>query len=461
MDHAHLQQAQEQTAYTLDLYKQVLKLEELKDNAVMSPMSIATALAMTAGGCRGETLAQFAAHLKHPDSENMHQLSMQINNSIFREGSDSAGPYLASASGLWVDERTPLNPKFRRFVKHNYGGEAQEADFRTKAGEVCNEVNQWVGDQTRGKVSNMLPPGAVHGETRMLLVNALYFRGNWKEKFDIKQTKDKTFYLMNGQCMTVPMMRTQKKQYIKSYSNWSSSDASFKQDLWPMYSFNESHGATDFAPPAVITEQPFEFKVLRLPYKTGNKDHRQLSMYILLPDRKDGLPELERNLDAAWLMRELPTLTRFEPVGEFWLPRFKSSFKFPVNKPLQNLGLTTPFHEVKADFSGMLEAPGARSGRFTCVPGGCNSMIRTSGRRLYLSKVIHEAIVEVREDGGEPVAAPVYGRSVSNCAIEPLYKMDFVADHPFLYLIREDATGVVLFIGRCTHPKDANPLLEL
>lgn len=134
MDHAHLQQAQEQTAYTLDLYKQVLKLEELKDNAVMSPMSIATALAMTAGGCRGETLAQFAAHLKHPDSENMHQLSMQINNSIFREGSDSAGPYLASASGLWVDERTPLNPKFRRFVKHNYGGEAQEADFRTK---VC------------------------------------------------------------------------------------------------------------------------------------------------------------------------------------------------------------------------------------------------------------------------------------------------------------------------------------
>ncbi|KAL3680943.1 hypothetical protein R1sor_023899 [Riccia sorocarpa] len=458
MDHAHLQQATEQTNYALDMFKLVLKLDESKDNAVLSPMSIATALSMTAAGGTGETSAQFAAHLKHPDTESMHQLRMQIRNTIFREGSDSSGPQIASATGLWVDERTPLNPRFRKFVKQNYGGDAQEIDFRAKAEDVCNEVNQWVDEQTRGKVKDFLPLGAVHGETRMLLANALYFKGNWKEKFDIKQTKDKTFYLLNGQCITVPMMRSQKKQYIKAYSNWSSADASFKEDMWPMYMFGDS---TEFSTNSVSMNLPFDFKVLRLPYKTGSKDHRQLSMYVFLPDRKDGLPELEKNLDAAWIMRELPTLTRYEPVGEFWLPRFKSTFKVPVNKPLQNMELTIPFHEVKAEFSGMRQAPGSRSGRFTCVPTGCNSMIRTSGRRLYLSKVIHHAVVEVNEDGGEPVSAPSYGRSLSNCAFEPLYKMDFVADHPFLYLIREDTSGVVLFIGRVTHPMDANPLLEL
>jgi serine protease inhibitor len=125
-------QAHSQTEYAMEMYKQVVKNEKFDNNLVMSPSSIAAALAMTAAGAEGATLEQFVSHLKQKDSESMHQFYLYVQNVIFRDTSKSGGPVLGIANGLWVDERNPFNEQFSKYVKAGYGAEAQETDFRLK-----------------------------------------------------------------------------------------------------------------------------------------------------------------------------------------------------------------------------------------------------------------------------------------------------------------------------------------
>lgn len=342
-------------------------------------------------------------------------------------------------------------------------------------------MNDWVRTQTLGKSANMLSAEAFFTYTRLLVVNALYFKGTWKEKFDTKLTTPKTFFLLDGGTVSVPMMRSTRKHNIKSYSNWTSQSdynsgisMNSPDDPW---SFEESpKKAQEEFPPAVAAEvksfpsnkEPFNFKVLKLPYKTaGMKDHRSFSMYILLPEKKDGLPELERDLTAAWLMAELPLVLRSEPVGDFYLPKFKASYNFQVNSALQSLGLTLPFSERKADLSGMLlDDEDQRQEKKQPVGCFCYGLGKRS-RPLALSSMVHEAVVEVTEDGG--TGGLVMGARDTMVAgltrynsIDPLYKVDFVADHPFLYVVREDSTGVILLIGRVANfNQGAGPLLDL
>ncbi|CAN0909201.1 unnamed protein product [Linum grandiflorum] len=178
------------------------------------------------------------------------------------------------------------------------------------------------------------------------------------------------------------------------------------------------------------------FKVLALRYKQGNEDDsRQFSMYIFLPDSKTGLPALVEKMtghydESGFLNRHIPF--RNVSVGDFRIPKFKVSFEFEASDTLKKLGLVLPFSD-EADFTEMVE---------DSYPG----------KGLAISEVFHKASVEVNEEGTEAAAATVitmYSASYNGGARK---HENFVADHPFLFFIREDTTRTILFSGHILDP---------
>ncbi|MCO5562953.1 hypothetical protein L7F22_016589 [Adiantum nelumboides] len=167
------------------------------------------------------------------------------------------------------------------------------------------------------------------------------------------------------------------------------------------------------------------FKVLRLPYNKSG-DGRSFSMYIVLPHERNGLSDVEKIVNADFLEKDLVTSTEVK-VNSFKLPRFKVSGGYEMPDVLAKLGLTLPFSD-KADFSKMVDSP--------------------IGQSLSIDKVYHKAAVEVNEEG--TVAAAATAAVVMLRSIQPMEA--FVADHPFLFVLKEDMTGMVVFIGHVTNP---------
>ncbi|KAK6278185.1 hypothetical protein POUND7_018508 [Theobroma cacao] len=381
-----------QTDVTLSLTKHVLQTEAKDSNLAFSPLSIHVVLSMIAAGSTGPTLDQLLSFLKSASNDHLGSFSSELVSVVFADGSAAGGPRLSFANGVWIDKSLPLKPSFKQVVDNVYKAASNEVDFQTKAVQVAGEVNLWAEKETSGLIKQLLPPGSVDGSTRLIFANALYFKGAWNETFDASKTKENDFYLVNGSSVKAPFMTSQKKQAVGAYDG---------------------------------------FKVLGLPYKQGG-DKRRFSMYFFLPDAKDGLPALVEKVssESGFLERHLP----YEPVkvGEFRIPRFKISFGVEASEVLKRLGLVLPF-----------------SGE-----GGLTEMVDSPlGQSLYVSNIFHKSFIEVNEEGTEAAAASAGVIRLRGVLVEE--KIDFVADHPFLFLIREDVTGVVLFIGHVLNPLES------
>ncbi|KZV54587.1 serpin-ZX-like [Dorcoceras hygrometricum] len=254
--------------------------------------------------------------------------------------------------------------------------------------EVTKEVNTWAGKETNGLIEEILPSGSVDSSTRLIFANAVYFKGAWNEKFDASETKEDEFFLLNGSLVKVPFMTSKKKQYVREFDG---------------------------------------FKVLALSYKQG-EDKRKFTMYFFLPDAKDGLRTLLEKFGSTseFIEHHLPH-QRVE-IGDFRIPKFKIDFGFEASEILKGQGVVLPF-----------------------TGGGLTEMVDSPvSQNLYVSSVFHKSFIEVNEEGTEAAAATAV--VVAERSIMVNEKLDFVADHPFLFVIREDMTGVVLFIGQVTNP---------
>ncbi|XP_042495401.1 serpin-ZX-like [Macadamia integrifolia] len=383
----------DQTEFSLEISKSLLLTEAKDSNLVFSPVSIHVVLSLIAAGSKGPTLDQMLSFLKSKGNGDLNSFAQVIVSLILADGSESGGPRLSFASGVWIDKSLPLKPSFKEIVDNAYRAASMEADFQTKAVEVVNEVNSWAEKETSGLIKEVLPTGSVDSSSRLIFANAFYFKGAWNNKFDASKTKESDFYLMDGNLVNVPFMTSNKKQFVSA------------------------HGG---------------FKVLRLPYKQG-QDKRRFSMCFFLPDARDGLPALVEKVgsEPGFLDRYLPS--EAVEVGDFRIPKFKISFGFEASKFLKSLGLVLPF-----------------SGE-----GGLTEMVDSpQGQSLYVSSIFHKSFVEVNEEGTEAAAAS--GAVIALRSIPlPMDEIDFVADHPFIYLIREDMTGVVLFIGHVLNPLQA------
>ncbi|KAJ6851908.1 serpin-ZXA-like [Iris pallida] len=357
-------------------------------NVVLSPLSLHAVLSLLATGSAGSTLAQILSTVGSPSAADLQSLSTQTIGLVLADGSAAGGPRVAFANGVWVDSSVPLKKGFEETVTSVYKAVAKAVDFQTKAVEVANEVNAWAQNATAGLVKELLPPGSVDNSTRLVLGNALYFKGAWDKKFEASETKDSEFYLLNGTSVQVPFMTSKEKQFISSYD---------------------------------------DFSVLRLPYKQG-EDKRQFSMYIFLPDARDGLWSLLEKLSSepGFLDRHRPR--QKASVDNFKIPKFKISFGLDASEVLKGLGLVLPF-SAECDLSEMVNSPVAGS--------------------LSVSSIYHKSVVEVNEEGTEAAAASAAVVLLRSLPVGPF---DFVADHPFVLVIREDMTGVVLFSGHVINP---------
>lgn len=366
------------TQFGMDLYGQ---LKSEAGNLFLSPFSISTALGMTAAGARGTTLEEMqkVLHLPADPHAGFGALLRSLNEEA---DAKKRGFTLSTANALWAQQGYPWKPEYKKIVATDYAAGLFDVDFKGNAEAARATINQWVEKETREKIKDLLPAGSITALTRLVLTNAIYFKGDWQDPFDKKATKDLPFTTADGKKINTPLM--------------------FRQGRY-LYAENDA------------------YQVLDLPY-TG----RRISMTVVLPRKVDGLPAVEKELTAAKLAETLKGL-RPEREVHVHLPRFKVTKDFLLNKPLKELGMRAAFE--KADFSGM----------------------HTGGEQLDITAVVHKAFVDVNEEGTEAAAATGVVVGVTSVAPPPTPKY-FKADHPFLFFIRDQKTGSVLFMGRLESP---------
>ncbi len=385
--------AEGNSAFAMGLYQQ---LRSGEGNLFFSPYSISTALAMTYAGAKGQTAEQMAMTLRCPTMpEVLHKLALtgepltqeqfaQAFGRIIKDLNSRGGKSkyeLRVANALWGQKGFEFLRAFTQTVEDQYGGKLQELDFVKAVEKARRTINSWVEKKTNDKIKDLLSAGDLDAATRLVLTNAIYFKGNWASQFKKSQTQDEPFTLLNGTEVQAPMMN-QKTKF--------------------------GYAETD------------TLQVLEMPY-VGE----ELSMVVLLPRKTDGIGELEKDLTGENLAQWLQEAHKREVIVT--MPKFKMTSKFSMASVLRSMGMTDAF-TARADFSGM-----------------------TGRRDLFISAVIHQAYVDVNEEGTEAAAATAVTMKLT--AVLPDQTPVFRADHPFLFLIRDKTSGSILFLGRVMNPK--------
>ncbi len=318
--------AEGNNAFGLELYHKLAKTVTNDKNLFMSPYSISTALVMTWVGARNDTESQMAQvlHIKGDRDtvgENFHQLQSSLElsavktdvrkedavNTNQQETSNSAPLFdLKIANSLWLQEGTEYLQPFLDVLGNDFKAPPRKVNF-SNTEPVRLQINQWVEEKTEQKIKDLIAPGILNDQTKMVLVNAIYFKANWLYPFDINQTLGVTFHLGDGNTIQVPMMHQKKRLMIAE---------------------NE------------------KFQVLELPYK-GNR----LSMVVILPRDSKDLIGWEKNLNSDLLNK---CLSQMEPgMVRVCFPKFKFSFgSVDLTSQLSGMGMSDAFG-TKADFSGM------------------------------------------------------------------------------------------------------------
>jgi serpin B len=369
-------------AFAADLYAQLAKKE---GNLFFSPASVSTALAMTYAGAREATAAEMAKvlHFTLP-SEKLHPALGDVQR-LFNAGSDSYK--LSVANALWAQQGYAFRDDYLKLVKDNYDAGLENLDFIKNAEASRVTINDWVAGKTKDKIKDLIPAGMLTAATRLVLTNAVYFKGDWESAFDKKLTRDEDFHASGGRTIKVPMMTF----------GWDG------PDNMPYYD-----GGT--------------FHMLAVPYKS-----RDLWMIVLLPKDVDGIAGFESSFTMANLGEWLGKL-RTRKV-EVHFPKFKVTDSFGLGDTLASMGMKKAFVFGEADFSGM-----------------------TGNKELYISAVIHKAFVAVDEQGTEAAAATAVAVAQGLAPMPQTPPPVFRADHPFVFFIRDDRTGSILFMGRVMEP---------
>jgi serpin B len=368
-------------SFATDLYRELAKEQ---GNLFFAPSSLETALALAVAGAGGSTAAQIEAVLHLPGKgeaahEQVGDLLQELNGRKSGVTGKARGYELSIANALWGQTGVDFRPAFLRLAKAQYSAGLREVDFLGETERARRTINESIAKETRDRIKELIPQGGVSPQTRMLLTNAVYFKGTWNAPFEKTNTRDEPFQTPEGGRSHVAMMhQTEICGYWKGDG----------------------------------------IQALRLPYKGG-----ELSLVVLLPDRANGLPRLEKMLSAAQLVRWLPRIADREV--EVALPRIRMAAQFELSAPLRTLGMIEAF-TPRADFSGL-----------------------SAARGWGLSGVIHKTFLEINEEGTEAAAAtglPTLGLGPDS---KPAV---FRADHPFLFLIRHERSGAILFLGRLVDP---------
>ncbi|CAH1789008.1 unnamed protein product, partial [Owenia fusiformis] len=345
-------------------------------NVFFSPLSVFTALALTLGGAADDTADQIAAGLGiNTNDECVHESLGMLQSEVIA----SDGVIVNVANKLFTKEGKQLKQAFLDLAKTAYKSNVEALDFAAKSDESRQIINKWVEAETNDKIKDLIPEGTIDRDTIMCLVNAIYFKGSWKDMFDQKNTRKENFFVTPEKSVEVDMMNRNGE-----------------------YGFG--------------WDGDLEVSILELPY---NKE--EISMFLVLPSYADGFPKLISQLTADFFTKATRNLHKTEV--NVAIPKFKLEETINLDKILTKVGINDLFTRGKANLSGIVDTGD-----------------------LYVSKFVHKAAIEVNEEGSEAAAASAV--TFASFSMPP----QFTADHPFLFFIRHNKSGVILFQGAVTNP---------
>ncbi len=375
------------------------------ENLCLSPYSIQSALAMTYAGADGATRDEMARVLHFPsDGDAIHTSFAALQRSldemakrtetIVAQSKKTGGPTepitLAIANRLFAQTGHDFRESFHELIQKYYGAPFELLDFRNEAPDATQHINKWVADQTRDRIRDLIPAGALNEMTRLVLANAIYLKAPWAHEFNDGATKPQPFHVRGGAAVDVPTMQRQDRQF----------------------GYAKLEG----------------FTAVGLPY-VGN----ELQFLVLIPDDVNGLRAFEKKLEADTLSQ----CARLEPRDvHLSLPKFK--FEPPtvaLGEALQALGMKSAFDRPpgSANFDRM--AP------------------RKPDDYLYVSQVFHKTFIAVDEKGTEAAAATAVAMMAATAMIKQEPPIEVKVDRPFIYAIQHVPSGACLFLGRVTDPR--------
>ena len=372
--------------FAFALYRSLIGQPENRNaNLFFSPFSLSSAFAVVYEGAGGSTADEIRSGFSYPGKkDDLRQGFREIDALLNRP---DAGYTLATANALWAEKTYAFLPDYIQTVRKYYGADATGMDFPGDPEGSRATINRWVEGQTHDRIKDLLPRGSIDSLTRLVITNAVYFKGTWDLQFDRNDTRPMDFRTLSGTTVQVPMM--------------------VRTDRDSVYGYYETG----------------DLQVLRMPYARGNGTG--LSMLVILP-RGDNLSAVEGALDPA-MLGDLRAGLVDERVN-VWIPRFTLTTRYSLAGTLSAMGMPSVFDPASADLSGM-----------------------DGTRNLSVTGVFHQAFVEVNEEGTEAAAATAVVVGMAMARPEPPVP-EFRADHPFIFLIQDDGTGAILFLGRVTDP---------
>jgi serpin B len=372
-------------AFAMDLYNQV---KANAGNIVFSPYGISDCMAFAYAGAKTTTAEEIAGTMCYPDRE--IQGSFKSLDEAVKSLGSIGGIELNIADSLWAEQSFEFYPGYLDSIKTNYYDILEKVDFKNDWENVRLRINGWVGTKTREMIKDMLPEHSLDTKAQLVLLSALYFKGEWASPFKGKSPKNVPFWPTGVTSVDAPMMKGTKQCYYQA------------------------------------TE---EAQVLTLLYH-GN----HLSLTIILPKQKDGLAALENSLDAAKLSFLTRTAGRYVEAVVVYLPKFKITKTWGLAGILQNMGMKEAFSPCGADFTGMANTA------------------RTCDNNLSITGIFHKVSLEVDEGrraaaGRKKTLDEVETDSEGSSTV-------FCVDHPFIFVIKDNIANVILFMGKVVNPKE-------
>jgi serpin B len=358
------------TGFAFDLLKQITG-EQPDKNIFISPFSVSTVMQMVVNGAAGDTKAEMQRVLKTAGlpTETLNAACKDLNQSL----NSQTNVILNLANAIWYKAGFHLKPAFVSDNQNFFSAKLAGVDF-TKP-ESAQTINDWADASTHGKIKQVVR-WPFDPLTRVILANAIYFKGKWDRQFDKSKTQPHVFHLSGGGEKQTPTM-------------WQHGD----------FSYQEGGG----------------FQAVRLPYAGG-----RLQMYLFLPATNSTPAKLLADFNGeAWRDKILPQFEKHK--GTLALPRFKMEYAVVLNDPLKALGMKQAFSE-NADFSAM------------------------AGEPLYVSEVKQNSFVDVNEEGTEAAAVTTVTMKATGM-FRPDKSFEMIVDRPFLFVIGDDQTKSILFMG--------------
>jgi serpin B len=355
-------------------------------DAVVSPASIALALAMARAGAVGDTATQMDAVLHdaasdaHPTWLNALAAALDSRTGTFKDadGKDQQVT-LRIANATYSQQGMVLRPAFLRAIAERFGAGVQLVDFKTATEAARLAINGWVAGQTEQRIKELLAAGVLDDMTRLVLVNAVYLKAAWVNPFDADATKPAPFHHLDGTTTDVPTMHLDADLPYAEGDGW---------------------------------------RAVQLPYVGGS-----LVMTIVVPD---DFAAFTAGLDGARFEAVAGALDQQQRQVTLAFPAFGTETKVDLAAVLSALGMPAAFDPVAADFSGI-----------------------TADERLSISAVIHQANIDVDEKGTEAAAATAV---VMRATAMPAEHVTLNVDRPFVFALRDAATGAIVFLGQIVTP---------